>query len=134
MRITGYNSTHNKLICHIAQLKVNLRPLWGPVVEGFISLMERFQGTLWTISLDELKLVSNLIMGKQCSSDPVPGWSQSLKDQNGKNTESIFQEQEKTWGDLAAHRLVTTRDRWNRHLIPTMTMKLPVVSIIANEI
>src|SRR5258708_11242703 len=119
---------HHINTCHIAQLTVNLRPLWSPVVEAFVSLMERFQGTLWEITFNQLKLVSDSITGGRSSSDQVPGWSQSLNDQS--NTASTFQEAEKTWGDSVAHRLVTIRETWNRHLTLAMTMKLPVVSVI----
>ncbi|KAF8328538.1 armadillo-type protein [Cantharellus anzutake] len=99
----------------LAQLKVNLQPLWKPTVESFASLMERFPETLWQLSFSVLKLVGESVEGQDPSLDPVPVWSEYFKDQ-GIIRESIFRDDQNTWTDSSAHRLVGVGRRWRQQL------------------
>ncbi|EGO26080.1 hypothetical protein SERLADRAFT_367707 [Serpula lacrymans var. lacrymans S7.9] len=92
----------------IAQLKVNLRPLWSPATEALSSLSQRFGDQVWSLMFDELQAVS-----RSQSSDSMPAWM--LDNQNGvKDSIDDPWEEERTWRDPSAHKVRSTTSGWLR--------------------
>lgn len=82
----------------LAQLKVNLRPVWSPAAEALSSLCGRFGDTLWSIVLTELDNVSD-----KHEESFYPSWITS--DDEGTMTISNDWEEERSWRDPSAHKL-----------------------------
>lgn len=87
----------------IAQLKVNLRPLWAAAAEALSALAERFGDLVWQLMFEELKSVSS------GSSFVCPGWAQDEEEE-----EDDVWEDEKTWRDPSAHKTRCVVNRWLR--------------------
>ncbi|EKM53530.1 uncharacterized protein PHACADRAFT_98717 [Phanerochaete carnosa HHB-10118-sp] len=79
----------------IAQLKVNLRPLWVPTSEALAAIAERFGDLTWNLLFEQLKAASLNQL-----SEPSPAWM-SVDDSD---QDTIF-EQERSWRDPSAHKL-----------------------------
>ncbi|GJE97349.1 DRIM domain-containing protein [Phanerochaete sordida] len=79
----------------IAQLKVNLRPLWNPAAEALATIAERFGDLTWNLLFEQLKTASLNHL-----SDSAPGWM----DVDDSDQDSIS-EQERSWRDPSAHKL-----------------------------
>ncbi|PPQ91255.1 hypothetical protein CVT25_006372 [Psilocybe cyanescens] len=93
----------------IAQLKVNLRPLWSPAAAALGSLAQRFGDLVWRLLFEELRKVtldtpSGTISSSQSHSserDQEP-WHGDEADQRDA---SDPWEEERTWRDPSAHKL-----------------------------
>ena len=88
----------------IAQLKVNLRPLWSPAAEALSSLAKRFGDSVWACLFDELQAVSKADAG--CG---LPGW---LTKDAGQDVNDDPWEEERTWRDGAAHKMRNVISNW----------------------
>ncbi|KAH8088968.1 armadillo-type protein [Cristinia sonorae] len=89
----------------IAQLKVNLRPLWKPASEALSSLSQRFGDLVWKLLFEEIRKVSN---GE--TSHSTPEWMSELSD----DELDPISEDEKTWRDPSAHKLRSSITLWMR--------------------
>ena len=78
----------------IAQLKVNLRPLWTPTAEALAVIAERFGDLTWNLLFGQLKAAS-----LDQLSEPTPDWM-DVDDGDG---DTVF-EQERSWRDPSAHK------------------------------
>ncbi|KAI0705265.1 armadillo-type protein [Cerioporus squamosus] len=90
----------------IAQLKVNLRPLWSPAATALSTLSSRFDDLVWGLLFQELQEASSPSVGKL--SDPA--WAQ-----DGADVEDDIWEEERTWRDPSAHKVRIVLARWLQH-------------------
>ncbi|KAL4079019.1 armadillo-type protein [Scleroderma citrinum] len=90
----------------IAQLKVNLRPLWSPAAEALSALAKRLGDPIWMLMLEELRYVAStqdkdLVL--------LPPW---LKEKEGPVRDQDTWEDERSWRDGAAHKVRQVVDEW----------------------
>ncbi|KAH9485782.1 U3 small nucleolar RNA-associated protein 20 [Psilocybe cubensis] len=92
----------------IAQLKVNLRPLWSPATAALGTLAQRFGDLVWKLLFEELRKVTLPPPGGSIS----PSQSQSSErgqDHSGEEAEHGNDadpwEEERSWRDPSAHKL-----------------------------
>lgn len=88
----------------IAQLKVNLRPLWSPAAEALSSLSKRFGDSVWACLFDELQAVTRGMVGCE-----LPGW---LNENYEQDADDDPREEERTWRDGTAHRIRSVIASW----------------------
>ncbi|KIM44053.1 hypothetical protein M413DRAFT_17908 [Hebeloma cylindrosporum] len=92
----------------IAQLKVNLRPLWSPAAAALSLLGQRFGDLVWRLLFEELRKVTSEDLGSADGLDGVPlEDGQQLKEAGGVDETSVGDpwEEERTWRDPSAHKL-----------------------------
>jgi U3 small nucleolar RNA-associated protein 20 len=102
-----------KLISHrlVAQLKVNLRPLWAPTMKALSELSTRCDSVVWSTVFEDLRQLSE---GR--SLELPPGWAKkSLSDDNDGDD---IQEQERTWQDPSAHKMRVAVSSWTSDRVP----------------
>lgn len=96
----------------IAQLKVNLRPLWSPSASALASLSKRFGDLVWRLLFEELKKVtlrdslSEDVESSQSSGTMIDETQEARveKDQED-NGDADPSEEERTWRDPSAHKI-----------------------------
>lgn len=99
--------SHNRF--SIAQLKVNLRPLWSPTTTALASLSERFGDVVWRLLFDELK---GLYLNVKPNDTTIPSWMDNdTEDQRNGNANDPW-EDERTWRDPSAHKLREIVVKW----------------------
>jgi len=92
----------------IAQLKVNLRPLWSPAAAALSLLAQRFGDLVWRLLFEELRKVTSDDLGIE---DGLEGFlledDQHSKEGGGGDETSVGDpwEEERTWRDPSAHKL-----------------------------
>lgn len=90
----------------VAQLKVNLRPLWSPATAAIGNLAGRWGDLVWGLVFNELKAVTegeekegeNLEVGQQVQDEDVE--------------EDEVNEQERSWRDPSAHKFRVAVRHW----------------------
>ncbi|KIP04981.1 hypothetical protein PHLGIDRAFT_170606 [Phlebiopsis gigantea 11061_1 CR5-6] len=80
----------------IAQLKVNLRPLWSPTADALAAVSERFGDVAWGLLFEQLQAVTL----NQLSEASSPHWMVLDDDDYDKVSEA-----ERSWRDPSAHKL-----------------------------
>jgi len=93
----------------VAQLKVNLRPLWSPAAEALASLSHRFGDLLWGLIFSELRAVSRI----QGIDRSTPSWMVGPSAE-AEDTDDEINEEERTWRDPSAHKLRSAVGKWMR--------------------
>ncbi|KAF9479084.1 hypothetical protein BDN70DRAFT_879151 [Pholiota conissans] len=92
----------------IAQLKVNLRPLWSPAAAALASLSQRFGDLVWGLLFMELqKVTARDVNGAEGSHSEDKG-AQEGKDADAGGADGDPWEEERTWRDPSAHMLRET--------------------------
>ena len=91
----------------VAQLKVNLRPLWSPAAEALSSLAKRFGDSVWACLFDELQAVTKATHGGE-----LPEWLNKNVEQDVNDDPW---EEERTWRDGAAHKIRNVIASWLDH-------------------
>ncbi|KAF5369330.1 hypothetical protein D9758_002676 [Tetrapyrgos nigripes] len=98
----------------IAQLKVNLRPLWGPTASAISAMSQRFGDIIWKLLFRELKTVSSnkeeTAIGEE---DEEYG---ALDD---------ISEDERSWRDPSAHNLRSAINKWTSERYWVAQLKNP---------
>jgi U3 small nucleolar RNA-associated protein 20 len=89
----------------VAQLKVNLRPLWSPAIRALASLSDRFGDVVWRLICDELQSLD-----LEQESNITPLWVKEVNE--GCEGADAIREEEKSWRDPAAHKLRTMVAKW----------------------
>jgi U3 small nucleolar RNA-associated protein 20 len=89
----------------VAQLKVNLRPLWSSAAEAIASLSQRFGDLVWDIVFNELRFSSEIQ-----EMAPAPLWA--VTELPEPHADSDTWEEERSWRDPSAHKLRKTVARW----------------------
>lgn len=90
---------------YLAQLKVNLRPLWSPAAGALASLTQRFGNAIWKLVFHELQVLA----------DPSRQEGPSHWADNGQHAsdESVDPwEEERSWRDPSAHKLWSIVADW----------------------
>ncbi|KAI0628424.1 armadillo-type protein [Trametes polyzona] len=91
----------------VAQLKVNLRPLWSPAANALSTLASRFGDLVWDLIFRELQDASTAT--KDAASDPA--W---VKEGSEEASDDVW-EDERSWRDPSAHRVRTVLAKWLEH-------------------
>ncbi|KAI0333223.1 hypothetical protein GY45DRAFT_1319830 [Cubamyces sp. BRFM 1775] len=91
----------------IAQLKVNLRPLWSAATSALSALSSRFGDLIWGLLFQELQDAS--FATKDAASDPA--W---VKKGVEEAADDVW-EDERSWRDPSAHKVRTVLARWLEH-------------------
>ncbi|KAJ8454750.1 hypothetical protein ONZ51_g12850 [Trametes cubensis] len=91
----------------IAQLKVNLRPLWSAATSALSVLSSRFGDLVWGLLFQELQDASSAT--KDAASDPA--W---VKEGVEEAADDVW-EDERSWRDPSAHKVRTALARWLEH-------------------
>lgn len=91
-----------------AQLKVNLRPLWKPACDALAQISQRFGDVVWRHLFNSLsKLVAS---GHELAKPYYPYW---MDDSEGGDDRRGISEEEFTWRDPSAHRVLVLVNKWN---------------------
>ncbi|KAI0070349.1 hypothetical protein K474DRAFT_1670178 [Panus rudis PR-1116 ss-1] len=86
----------------IAQLKVNLRPLWKPAAEALAEIAGRFGDLVWKLLFDELQRASSWGTSPfESNEEDAPAWL-DIEDEGDLDPIS---EEEKTWRDPSGHKI-----------------------------
>lgn len=93
------------LIPPLAQLKVNLRPLWSPTAQALSTIAEHFGDSVWEMVFNELRGIS-----ESPDSEVVPHW---MHDQDNEELDPIS-EVERTWRDPSGHKFRSQITLWLR--------------------
>lgn len=91
----------------VAQLKVNLRPLWSPAAEALSSLAKRFGDSLWACLFEELQAVTHAP-----KAHGLPEWLDKNHEQDIKDDPW---EEERSWRDGTAHKMRNAIASWLDH-------------------
>ncbi|KAI0832589.1 hypothetical protein BC628DRAFT_1347439 [Trametes gibbosa] len=91
----------------IAQLKVNLKPVWSPAASALSALSGRFGDLVWGLLFRELQDASAATKDAAVA----PAWVKEGSEQAG---DDVW-EDERTWRDPSAHKLRTVLARWLDH-------------------
>ncbi|TFY61376.1 hypothetical protein EVJ58_g4545 [Rhodofomes roseus] len=87
----------------IAQMKVNLRPLWTPAAQALSILAERFGDLVWGLLFAEVQVAT----GDQLM-DIAPGWVHE-----GEAIDDDISEEERSWRDPSAHKMRIATRKWS---------------------
>ncbi|EJF56189.1 hypothetical protein DICSQDRAFT_71986 [Dichomitus squalens LYAD-421 SS1] len=90
----------------IAQLKVNLRPLWSPAASALSTLAGRFGDLVWVLLFEEVKGASWGSTGTVSK----PAWMQDVAEES----DNVWEE-ERSWRDPSAHKLRMAIAKWSCH-------------------
>ncbi|KAI0753565.1 hypothetical protein C8Q80DRAFT_1342693 [Daedaleopsis nitida] len=90
----------------IAQLKVNLRPLWAPAVTALSTLSTRFGDLVWDLLFSELQVASSA----NASFRFEPVWAIDEEEAG----DDIWEE-ERSWRDPSAHKVRAALAKWGCH-------------------
>ncbi|KAJ2918304.1 hypothetical protein MD484_g2111, partial [Candolleomyces efflorescens] len=90
----------------IAQLKVNLRPLWSPATAAISSLSSRFGDLVWELLFTDLKGVNDSFSTR----GGVAGGDHGLS-VDEREDEDVWEE-ERSWRDPSAHKLRVAVTHW----------------------
>ena len=93
----------------VAQLKVNLRPLWPPTMKALSELSTRCDPVVWSAVFGDLCRLSE---GQNL--DPSPEWAKEQFSDDGDD----IQEEERTWQDPSAHKMRVAVSNWMSDRIP----------------
>lgn len=85
----------------LAQLKVNLRPIWSPASQALSSLAQKFGDVVWNIIFSELQ--------QPQGANQIPDWLTATKDDQ--NVMDPWEE-ERSWRDPTAHRVRGAAVSW----------------------
>lgn len=99
----------------MAQLKVNLRPLWSPAAEALSGLANRLGDPIWNVIWEEFvenfsKSSSNMSEGVVTTF--VPSWLTAKDNQIQDHRDGDTWEEERSWRDGAAHNVRETVAEW----------------------
>lgn len=89
----------------LAQLKVNLRPLWSPAAGALSSLSERFGDLVWSLLFHELRS-----LGQDQDVGSSPNWMDN--EQENPTDENDPWEEERSWRDPSAHKFRGVVVKW----------------------
>lgn len=92
----------------IAQLKVNLRPLWSPAASALSSLGQRFGDLVWGLLFEEVRKVTT---GQLCGTGM--GHPQLEKDEEITDQSDDPWEEERSWRDPISHSIGRVVIMWD---------------------
>ncbi|KAJ3744880.1 armadillo-type protein [Lentinula detonsa] len=94
----------------LAQLKVNLRPVWSPAATALFELSQRFGDIVWNVLFTELKTLS-LEEVISSSSSQKQHQKRELEEGESSNLDDPWEE-ERSWRDPSAHKLREVVIQW----------------------
>ena len=93
----------------VAQLKVNLRPLWAPTMKALSELSVRCDPVVWSAVFGDLRRLS-----EDQSLELSPEWAEESLSDDGDD----IQEEERTWRDPSAHKMRVAVYNWTSDRVP----------------
>ena len=96
-------------LSYIAQLKVNLRPLWTPTMKALSELSTRCDPVVWSAVFEDLRRLSE---GQSLKASPE--WSEESLSDDGDD----IQEEERSWQDPSAHKMRVAVSSWTSTRVP----------------
>ncbi|KAJ7475832.1 armadillo-type protein [Mycena latifolia] len=93
----------------VAQLKVNLRPLWSPAAGALAQMAQRFGDEVWRLVFQELQA---LYSTSPPSGDPELQQASMEDEEETGDEEKDPWEEERTWRDPSAHKLRSVVSKW----------------------
>ncbi|KAJ6531776.1 armadillo-type protein [Mycena capillaripes] len=90
----------------VAQLKVNLRPLWSPAAGALAQMAQRFGDEIWRMIFQELQT----LYSPSSSTDDVQ--KEQMDEAETGDDDKDLQEEERTWRDPSAHKLRGAVGKW----------------------
>ncbi|TFK68467.1 hypothetical protein BDN72DRAFT_821164 [Pluteus cervinus] len=100
----------------IAQLKVNLRPLWSPASGALSSLSQRFGDIVWELLFADLQNLAMVAPQDPVSEPLETGSSRPSSPTQPQANEAVDDwEEERSWRDPPAHKLRTIVASWSEH-------------------
>ncbi|KAJ6513279.1 hypothetical protein C8R45DRAFT_857772 [Mycena sanguinolenta] len=90
----------------VAQLKINLRPLWSPAAGALAQMAQRFGDEIWRMVFDELKALYFL----SPANDDMQ--VEEMDEKQTGNDDNDPWEEERTWRDPSAHKLRGVVGKW----------------------
>lgn len=93
----------------VAQLKVNLRPLWAPAMKALSELSNRCDPVVWSAVFEDLRRLSE---GQ--SLELSPEWAKESLSDDGDD----IHEEERTWRDPSAHKMRVAVSSWTGDRVP----------------
>jgi len=93
----------------VAQLKVNLRPLWTPTMKALSELSTRCDPVVWSAVFEDLRRLS-----EDRSLELSPEWANESFSDDGDD----IQEEERTWQDPSAHKMRVAVSSWTSDRVP----------------
>lgn len=91
----------------VAQLKVNLSPVWEPAKEALLELSkeQRWGDVVWRVVWNELRTAGEGVDGGQ------PAWMREAGPSTDQNLDDPWEE-ERSWRDPSAHKLRSVVSQW----------------------
>jgi len=112
----GWFVSHNRFpptthanLSSVAQLKVNLRPLWAPSMKALSELSIRCDPVVWFAIFEDLRRLSE---GRNLGLSPE--WAKESISDDGDD----IQEEERTWQDPSAHKMRVAVSGWTSDRVP----------------
>lgn len=100
----------------MAQLKVNLRPLWSPAAEALSTLAKRLGDPIWNVIWEEFVESSSETSSSNVTEDSVskfvPPWLTAKENEIQDHRDSDTWEEERSWRDGAAHNVREAVAEW----------------------
>ncbi|KAI5987597.1 armadillo-type protein [Pisolithus albus] len=100
----------------MAQLKVNLRPLWSPAAEALSTLAKRLGDPIWNVIWEEFVEISSKPSSSNATEDNVsklvPPWLIATENQIQDHRDGDTWEEERSWRDGAAHNVREAVAEW----------------------
>jgi len=90
----------------LAQLKVNLRPLWSPAATALGSLSQHFGDVVWRLLFAELHGISR-------EQQPRSSWPEKGQEESEESNNEDPWEEERSWRDPSAHKLRSVVIQWS---------------------
>lgn len=109
------DSKHECSYIMIAELKVNLRPVWSPAATALFDLSQRFGDVVWSVLYTELKTLSleegALSLSSTSHTEKKKIQGRDSGEGEGSNSDDPWEE-ERSWRDPSAHKLREIIIQW----------------------
>ncbi|KAI0045527.1 hypothetical protein FA95DRAFT_1561038 [Auriscalpium vulgare] len=107
--VTEGNSLSSELAVRwlVAQLKVNLKPVWVPAAQTVAAVAQRCGDVVWRVLLAELRGAIGVEAGSSASQ---PEWVKEASEEE--EDRDTIREDEKTWRDPSAHKVRGALSSW----------------------
>ncbi|KAF8623398.1 hypothetical protein AX17_007436 [Amanita inopinata Kibby_2008] len=97
----------------LAQLKINLRPVWSPAAAAIATLSQRHGELVWRMVFEELKNAT--VRDAAVQGDVLPTWADNRHSSENMAHSDVVNdpwEEERTWRDPSAHKLRSVVAKW----------------------
>lgn len=110
----------------IAQLKVNLRPLWSPAAAALASLSQRFGDVVWKLFFEEVEKFA-CVTSSSPQTEAAQNPAESASNEEGSTNSDDPWEDERSWRDPSAHKLRSVVLDWDNVQSTSRAMQVSYV-------